>query len=355
MGRMLAVAAAVGIVLFGITSCGSSNTTQPATSPSSTTTLRPTTTELTTTSASSAPTQPSIPLIAETTDIGPKLIVDIGIGGKALRVLLDTGSVGLRVVAADVPLDAVRRTGPAPQFGYDDGTRLSGDLAQASVQIGGHPTAGPIPIELVTDTSCAPAVPDCPAAGGKKPMQFGGRYDGVMGVGPRGVEGVVNPLWRLPDGPEHAFAVHYDPAGASSILLGEPEAGYSLVHFDKATPSTTSSPDTPPPWNPDVPVCFTLAALPGGKTCGTAMFDTGTPTIAILVPDAANHGPVPFGTAIGLSVGAFSHTYTTGPGTHAEIVTTSPSGGGSVPGLPTFAAADIRYDLANGTVGFRPR
>jgi hypothetical protein len=66
----------------------------------------------------------------------------------------------------------------------------------------------------------------------------------------------------------------------------------------------------------------------------------------------ADDTDVPAGTAIGLSVadGVFSHTYITGPGTPARI-----SGGprNSVAGLPAFAAADIRYDLANGTIGFR--
>jgi Protein of unknown function (DUF3443) len=350
---MLAVVAAAGIILSGAISCGLPKTTSPATSSSATTTAKPAITESTTTAPTSAPNPPSIPLTAETTDTAPRLSVKVTIGGKTLNVLLDTGSVGLRVVASQVPPDAVRRTGSAPQFGYDDGTRLSGDLAQASVQIGDRRTAGPIPIELVTDTSCAPAVPDCPAADGKKPIMFGGRYDGVMGIGPHNVEGVVNPLWRLQDGPGHVFTIRYDPASASALVLGEPAAGYSLVHFDKGSP--TNVPDAPPPWNPDVPVCFTLAALPGGKTCGKAMFDSGTPTIAIDAPGADNNGPIPAGSAITLTVGDFSHTYTTGPGTHAEILASSPSGGGSVAGLPVFAAADIRYDLAEGTIGFRAR
>jgi hypothetical protein len=343
------VAAAVGIALFGASACGSSsNTTAPATSSSSTTTPKPTTT------ATSALASPSIPVTAVTTDIGPVLIVDVAIGAKTLNVLVDTGSYGLRLVASQVPPDAVRRTGPAPQFSFATGVKVSGDLAQASVQIGGQQTAGPMPIELVTDTSCDPGRPDCPAANGKKPIMFGGQYDGIMGVSMRPVEGLVNPLWRLPDGLGHAFAVHYDPAGASTILLGEPEAGYNLVHLDKGTP--TNVPDAPPPWIPSMPVCFTEAALPGGQTCGATAFDTGTTTIQIVAP-AAHNSDVPAGTAIEMSVGqgAFSHTYTTGLGARAEIIASSPSRSQSIAGLPSYAAADVRYDLVAGTIGFRPR
>jgi hypothetical protein len=352
---MLAVAAAVGIVLFGVLACGSSsNTTAPATSLSAATTPKPATTELTTTTATSVPVSASIPVTAVTTDSGPVLIVDVAIGGKTLNVLLDTGSYGLRLVASQVPPDAVRRTGPAPQFSYATGVKVSGDLAQASAQIGGQQTAGPIPIELVTDTSCDPGRPDCPAANGKKPIMFGGRFDGIMGVSMRAVEGLVNPLWRLPDGLGHEFAVHYDPAGASTVLLGEPEAGYNLVQLDKGTP--TNVPDAPPPWIPSMPVCFTEAALPGGQTCGATAFDTGTTTIQIVAPDAHN-SDVPAGTAIEMSVGqgAFSHTYTTGPGARAEIIASSPSRSQSIAGLPSYAAADVRYDLVAGTIGFRPR
>jgi hypothetical protein len=57
----------------------------------------------------------SIPLTVAMTDMGLRLILDIAIGGKPLKVVLDTGSVGLRVVASQVSPDAVQRTGPAPE------------------------------------------------------------------------------------------------------------------------------------------------------------------------------------------------------------------------------------------------
>jgi hypothetical protein len=100
--------------------------------------------------------------------------------------------------------------------------------------------------------------------------------------------------------------------------------------------------------------CFTLAALPGGESCGPTVFDTGTASIEIVAADA-HDGAVPAGTEIGMSVGdgAYTHTYTTGPGTRAEVFARSPARGNSIAGLPSLAATDIRYDLANGTIGFR--
>jgi hypothetical protein len=296
----------------------------------------------------------SIPLAAVTSELGPAMTVPVTIGGKTLNVLVDTGSYGLRVLASQVPPNAVRRTGSAPEYGYATGVRVSGDLADASVQIGGQNTAGPIPIELVTNTSCAPDRPDCPAAGGKKPVMFGGQFDGIMGLSMRPADGLVSPLWRLPNGAGHVFTVHYDPAGESAILLGEPEAGYNLVHVDRAAPGNVA--DSPPPWDPSVPVCYASAAVPGGNACGPTAFDTGTSTIQIVAPDA-HTGDVPRGTAIQLTVGqdAFSHTYTTGPGTRAEIIARSASRSQSIAGLPSYAGADVRYDLAGGTIGFRPQ
>jgi hypothetical protein len=308
-----------------------------------------------------------IPLLTVNTRFGPTPIVEVIIGGQTLKVLLDTGSTGLRVLASRVPPDAVQHTGPASPYGYGTGIIISGDLARANIQLGPYQSVGPIPIELVTGTTCAPQQPNCPAAGGQKPVMFGGRLDGIMGVSPLLAAGIINPLWQLPDGFGHAFAIHYDPAGQSSVLVGVPAAGYTLVHLNPTDPDGLSTPpnrslnasEASPGWDPRISVCFTLSTLPGGKACGPTSFDTGASGLLLIQTPGGSPGAVPTGTPIGLTVpgGGLSYTYTTGPNSTGTIVAavTSRSIIGSVVGLPLFATADVRYDLADGTIGFRPR
>lgn len=314
------------------------------------------------------PTPPAaepIPLLTVNTRFGPEPIAEVIIGGQTLRVLLDTGSTGLRVLASRVPPDAVQHTGPAPPLGYGTGIMISGDLARANIQLGPYQSVGPIPIEVVTGITCAPQQPNCPAAGGQKPVMFGGQFDGIMGVSPRPAAGIINPLWQLPHGLGHAFAIHYDPTGQSSVLVGVPAAGYTLVHLNPTDPGGLSTPpnrspnasEAPPRWDPRISVCFTLSTLPGGKACGPTLFDTGTSGLLIQTP-GGSPGAVPSGTPIGLTVpaGGLSYTYTTGPNSTATIAAVTPrSIIRSIVGLPVFATADVRYDLADGTIGFRPR
>ncbi|MGD3108947.1 DUF3443 family protein [Streptomyces sp. YGL11-2] len=313
----------------------------------------------------------TVPLTATTPGPDGRLIADVSIGGKTLKVLVDTGSTGLRVVADKVPSSAVQKIGPKPAGGgsFGSGTQTTGDLAKAVVHLGSYQTSGPIPIELVTGSTCAQNHPNCPAANGKKPEMFGGQYDGILGIGVQSAgQGLVNPLWRLQGGIGRTFAIHYDPAGKSSLLLGVPAAGYTEVKLQTERsrankPSSTGTPpskgsDVPPPWNPRIPACFTLATLPGGKTCEPTMFDTGTPTLKIETSDTPA-GQVPANTTVGLSTarGRWSHTYTTGPSLQAHLAGSAASAGAgsAFAGLPAYASVDVRYDLATGTIGFHSR
>jgi hypothetical protein len=299
------------------------------------------------------------------TRFGPVLIAEVVIGGQTLRVLLDTGSTGLRVLASRVPPAAARYTGPASPLGYGTGIVISGNLARANIQLGPYQSIGPIPIELVTGIICAPQQPNCPAAGGQKPVMFGGQFDGIMGVSPRPDADVVNPLWRLPRNLGQAFAIHYAPTGQSSVLVGVPAAGYTLVHLKPTRPGGLAPPpdrspsasEAPPGWDPRISGCFTLSTLVGGKACGPTLFDTGTPGLLIQTP-GGSPGAVPSGTSIGLTVpdGGLTYTYTTGPDNTATIAAMTPQSiTRSIAGLAVFATTDVRYDLAEGTIGFHPR
>lgn len=337
-----------------------------------------------------APAHP-IPFSVADPETAPRPVVTVAIGGVPLLLLLDTGSTGIRVAAGKIPAKSVKVTGAAAAYGYGSGIQLHGDQADADVAIGDFHT-GPLPIELVRSTDCFADKPECPAAHGVKPAMFGGVLDGIMGVSPEEISGLVNPLWTLRDAAGRhigrQFAVRYDPAKVSGeVLVNVPATGYGLVQLPRTPGAGTghsavagnydarayvsSYTDsyasragrvstlpkapvaTPPSWNPRaVQTCVEGTGL--RKTCGPAMFDTGTPEFALNVPGG------PAGTwragrslVVGVPAAGWSAAFSTGPGTGVTVADeASTTASGTLIGLPAFARGPIRFDLEAGTVGF---
>jgi hypothetical protein len=369
--RFSATAAAIGLVggVLGVSSAGAVAATSTSTP---------------------APARP-IPFSVADPDTAPRPVVTVAIGGVPLLLLLDTGSTGIRVAAGKIPTGSVAVTGAAAAYGYGSGIQLHGDQADADVAIGDYHT-GPLPIELVRSTDCFADKPACPAAHGVKPAMFGGVFDGIMGVSPEEISGLVNPLWTLHDAAGHhigrQFAVRYDPADVSGeVLLNVPATGYGLAQLPR-TPGTgnrhsgaastydarayvssyvdsyasragrvSGMPNaafaTPPSWNPRaVQTCVEGAGL--GKTCGPAMFDTGTPEFALNVPGGpAGTWPAGRSLVVGVPAAGWSAAYSTGPGTGVTVANeASTTAYGTLIGLPAFARGPIRFDLEAGTIGF---
>lgn len=380
--RLSAAAAAIGLVGMAL-AAAPAGTAKAAARPD-----HPVPPAFTRPAALPVPAAAVIPFSVADPATAPRPVVTVAIGGVPLLMLLDTGSTGIRVAAGKIPARAVTVTGPAAPYGYGSGIQLHGDQADADVAVGDYHT-GPLPIELVRSTDCFADKPDCPAAHGVKPAMFGGVLDGIMGVSPEELSGLVNPLWTLQDAAgRHVgrqFAVEYDPAAVSGeIQLGVPAAGYGLAQLPRTPVSadgrpgghsgydsrayvssymasydsrTTAVPRTllsmPPSWNPRaVQTCVEGSGL--RQTCGPAMFDTGTPEFALNLPGApAGTWPAGRALTVGVPAAGWSAAYSTGPGT-VVTVSDAPSttASGTLIGLPAFARGPIRFDLEAGTVGF---
>ena len=286
-------------------------------------------------------------------DDGLRLYAQVTVGGAPLRVLVDTGSTGLRVVESKVPAAATAPAGPAGPTAYGSGVQITGTVARTSVALGPVTSPGPVPVELVTGTSCLPRRPRCGAADGRTPPSFGGQFDGILGIAPGFAPQVPNPLWYL-GAVGHVYTIHHDPAGGDALVLGDPATGYTLEHLSPE-PRTDRLPDGPPPWRSRIDVCFDARPLPAGHVCSPTLLDTGTPSLATInAPGAAS--AVPAGTALHLGTpGAWSVDYTVGPADAAQVAPPPSGNQGSVIGLPAFARADVRFDLDAGSIGIRAR
>jgi hypothetical protein len=297
-----------------------------------------------------------IPLSIVTVAGAPRLVADIHVGGTPLRVLLDTGSSGLRVVASKLSPGSATPVGPAPAYAYGSGVELTGTDARASVGIGAVHSVAPLPIELVEATHCVAAQPRCPAADGHAPPAFGGVVDGILGVSLRASTDLGDPMSGLPGG--QAFAVHYDPAGHSSLLLGAPADGFTLQRLQPAPAGGPADAAASPNWVAALPLCFRAPSKLAEPACtNLALFDTGSASTTIIAAHVTD-ATLPPNTTLTLATtdNRWSQTYITGPGQVATLISPTHAGTNrSIVGLPAFARVDLRFDRTAGTIGFRSR
>ena len=143
----------------------------------------------------------------------PRYSIPVSIGGqRPIDVMLDTGSVGLRVLRPRLSDDAkVSFTSTPVRYGYGSGVRIDGVLATTILRFGAAQTRSPIPIQIVTTLGCNDRRPRCP--GSRLSLEdygFGGNgrpgagFPAILGVSlarlPAAQAGIVNPLRRVGDG-----------------------------------------------------------------------------------------------------------------------------------------------------------
>jgi PE-PGRS C-terminal aspartyl peptidase-like domain/Protein of unknown function (DUF3443) len=197
------------------------------------------------------------------TSNGAQPVIKVKVGnGLAVRVILDTGSVGLHIFAPGVNTGkggGVTRTKTANSITYVDGTVQSGVIARAKITIGGVTTAKAIPFGLITRVGCVASKPDCPTANGMKGVVKHGLY-GVMGVryqsAPAGQP--PNPLTSMPAPYSSSFSIAMR-GRSGKLVLDAPTRNGTVLHFFGSPPKTT--------------VCWTIGSI--SHVCERTLFDSG--------------------------------------------------------------------------------
>ncbi|MBU7581753.1 MAG: glycoside hydrolase family 10 protein [Nostoc sp. TH1S01] len=111
--------------------------------------------------------------------------------GSPRRVLLDTGSAGLRVPKKFLGNAPIRKTGQVVKEVLSDGTILEGELVYTTFKIGLLATEEPVPVQVVTSRKCTPQKPNCSAKSGTA-------FSGMIGVNYSERTLLYNPLRKLP-------------------------------------------------------------------------------------------------------------------------------------------------------------
>ncbi|RFB77941.1 hypothetical protein [Methylovirgula sp. 4M-Z18] len=211
--------------------------------------------------------------------------VPVSFGGDtAVMAMVDTGSIGLRVLTKAFSASAPQAedTGVVRSYPFGSGVVLRGSLVRTVVAVGDAATAQPIVVQNVQEVTCGPERPNCPASK-MDADSYGIGGDGIPNQGFQAILGVSihkpriplaagNPLSDLGD----SWIVELPLPGDSSPgrLIINPTAaerkGYKMSSVPKpqVDPATGGiSPDT----------VNKFSVCPKRSHCETVKLDTGAP------------------------------------------------------------------------------
>ncbi|MDZ8025848.1 MAG: glycoside hydrolase family 10 protein [Nostoc sp. DedQUE01] len=284
-------------------------------------------------------------------------------GGQPKRVLLDTGSAGLRVPQEFLGNAPIERTGETIKEVLSDGTILEGELVYTNVRFGLIPAAEPVAVQVVTSRQCTAQKPKCSANSGVP-------FSGIVGVNYSEKSLPYNPLRKLPGNLSNGFIVTGNGGSNKngSLILGltaENQTGFKMASWSQQ-PEINGVPGKR--WDSRLSkVCLTLAGSSAKNSCNAiAIADTGTISGLAEFKSASTAGklkPGVLGSANTVKVainGIFDYSLVPGnrDGFNRWNLSISPQAQLSMfvnPGIAFFDKYDVLFDQVNGKQGFRSR
>lgn len=220
--------------------------------------------------------------------------VTISVNGQPIEAGLDTGSTGLRVLAAALPGGAALH-GATLHNSYGSGVAFTGQAVQVSLGLGVLP-ARSAAVERIDAVACLPRVPDCAARERVASADYRIQGDGLPGEGFVAIIGIglradplANPL--IASGVRRWIVELPRPGDAApGRLILNPDdaevARYRQFSFIRDTN--------------EVAGCI-VAADGSTKLCAPAMIDTGA--VGLRVQGGDQRQILPAGTAATIVVG----------------------------------------------------
>lgn len=228
-------------------------------------------------------------------------VVPVRLGNDAsVYVQIDTGSVGLRLLAQDLPTGAhtgITVTAQHDSIEYADGSVVTGRVATARFAIGSLDTPSNVSFELVERTSCARGYPQCPASGG---ALLASGVAGIMGIGLYGVLGadpVPNPLellrgaysqrWSLALRQSQPSLAAFQPDSGSLVVGASPPTG---VQASFGLQQLVQGDGNNPGWDDRPVMCW---RFDGFGSCAPTVLDSGSTYVnASTIDVPTGHGAV---------------------------------------------------------------
>jgi hypothetical protein len=302
----------------------------------------------------------------------PRYSVPVTVGdGPPIEAALDTGSFGLRVLAAALSPDQYQATDIQRRYPFGSGARFDGVLARATVGVGPVRTDAPVLFQRIDRVDCVEDKPDCPVSK-LKPDDYRIAGNGYPGQGFAAILGVSLRRAPVADSAPNPLAMAGDRSwilllpqpgsAAPGHLIIDPDAqdraGFTLMKLD---PQPNTAGGDPPGWaDAALPGCL-VGQGHGERFCGRTLLDSGAPGLSVAT--SAVGGAKPWGAGrratleIGGKGGPVSVPFTSGDGAAAEVTLHPPRGQGPVISAGTLPYLEyaVLYDARAGTIGFKRR
>ncbi|BAY23275.1 hypothetical protein NIES2100_30390 [Calothrix sp. NIES-2100] len=284
-------------------------------------------------------------------------------GGQPKRVLLDTGSAGLRVPQEFLGNAPINRTGQIIKEVLNDGTVLEGELVYTTMRIGFISTDEPVPVQIVTSRQCLPQKPNCSAKNGTP-------FSGIIGVNYSEKAVPYNPLRKLPGNLSNGLIVSGNGGSKNngSLIIGltaNNREGFQMVSLSPQ-PAIDGLPGNR--WDSQLNgVCVTISGSSMKNTCNSKMVaDTGTSSGFTEIKSASLMGKLKPGklrpeNAVKVTIpGVFDYSLTPGNRDGFNLWNISISAKAENPvvvnsGIAFFDKYDVLFDPVNGQQGFKSR
>lgn len=313
----------------------------------------------------------SVPLTFDQKPFGnvtnPPPIARVVIGkNHAIPVLVDTGSVGLRVFASAIstsPSAGVIVRAQRDSIQTLDGTIWSGTVASATLRIGSLATVRPVPFQIVSATSCGanPLKVTCYRGADQSNLAASG-IEGILGIGldgPGPGSPVINPLESLPGKYGQAWTLDMTSAigpGTGALILGASPFSHPLARIQL---DSIGSPQAAPAWNDEPDLCWTIT---NNQMCGPTILDSGSTFAYIGSPRLYTHAVSP-GPGLPRLLAANQAVSISSPGGRAVFWSFDASGPGSSAvavanarwpfldsGEDVFLTFEVQYNIRSGTI-----
>ena len=288
-------------------------------------------------------------------DNGKLFLAPVSVNGSPpIDVLVDTGSVGLRVFAQDLAGTSITVTSEACSAEFGNGDTLVGHVATGMLAFGTATATAPIAFQLVEQFRCAAGATDCDLASGNATYYTQSGIHGILGIGLRAGDpaDVYNPLAQL--GIDH-FAITGGSfmATTASLELAGDLAGFTA----RSLPAAGKLPNGTPAWSDDgAMACFHVAGAAVNPACTQVIFDTGSNLDVIYAPhlpaSQLSSGALAPGLAFDASSTGFDFAFTTGTTPSRDLVLVDNTEAFALLGIEAFLRDDISYDLVHGEIGF---
>lgn len=282
-----------------------------------------------------------------------------------INAMLDTGSIGLRVLSRAIPGLAAAPASAHSQYGYGSGVRITGAIVAKMVTIGSATTDDAVPIQVVQRVDCFERQPNCPASRVSQ-AEYGFGGDGLPQEGFDAIIGIA--LWPEPahDGPVNPLAhlgarrwivelplPNADPNSGRLILNPTGDDLRNFTLFDQLTALPGFQTEA-------IAGCLVNESV-GRQFCGPIFFDTGSTPVHVYTSQVSPRNWTP-GMRGHFSLEGMPTTtadFAVRPGLIASYVSVSPQVGPrpvliSVGPLAFFKWA-VLYDSTREMIGLRPR